>query len=355
MKKITYVMHVDWNWIKQRPQYIAEALAQAHDITVLYPHRYRRTGYQRRDAGDIRLKPIYLIPKGSRYPVLRTLNQRLRDAIIARHVTKTRADCLYLPFPDYIGAIPKGYTGKVIYDCMDNHPAFIEDAAMRAVLEQQEIALVHRADTVLVSSEKLRQLLIARCGPACADKIVLVRNGYNGQMLDVSETAPQPSDPYTLAYFGTISSWFNFKYVLQSLEDFPQLHYRLIGPVEGVKLPEHPRLSYIGTVEHKALPEATADAQCLIMPFLRNEIIESVDPVKLYEYINFNKNILCVQYPEVERFAPFVHFYTDYETYKNQLRVLMDRSDVKYTLEQRQSFLLENSWESRVRIIDGLI
>ena len=172
--------------------------------------------------------------------------------------------------------------------------------------------------------------------------------------LDLPAENDHSADRYTLAYFGTISTWFNFDYVLKSLEDFPQLEYLLMGPSE-VEIPQHQRIRYIGTVEHAKLPEVTKDAQCLIMPFILNEIIEAVDPVKLYEYINFNKNILCVKYPEIERFDPFVYFYTDYASYKQQLSALMQAEQVKYAASDRIAFLKENNWESRVRLIETLL
>ncbi len=354
MKKIVYVMQVDWNWIKQRPHFIAEHLSEKYDVTVMYQHHYGRTGYQKRDANGLDIKPIYVIPRGDRYPVLRNINRKIKAQAIRHQVKKSNADCLYLTFPDQLDAIPGGFAGKVIYDCMDNHPAFLTDPADRAAMEKQEAILVERSDEILVSSQNLKDVLIKRYGDAHADKITLVRNGYNGQIMDVSNQPALPTDRYTLAYFGTISSWFNLEFILKSLEEFPTLEYLLIGPSE-MTFPPHDRLHYVGTVEHDELPVVTKDAHCLIMPFVLNEIIEAVDPVKLYEYINFNKNILCVEYPEIARFAPFVHFYTDYESYCHQLRVLMDSKTVKYSQAERTAFLRDNNWESRVRLIEELL
>lgn len=357
MKKIVYVMNVDWNWIKQRPHFIAEGLAQNNDITILYQHRYGRKGYQKRDAEGLRIKPVYVIPRGDRYGALRKLNRRIKDGVIRRQAKG--ADCLYLTFPDQVGAIPEHFGGKVLYDCMDNHPAFLKDSRARQELERQEAALVDRADGVLVSSLKLKEELLKRYGQQYETKITLVRNGYNAQDREVpmQTAAGHTADaPYTIAYFGTISSWFNFPFLEKSVAEFPNLHYLLMGPLaDGAVIPDFPQIRYIGTVEHKALGATVADTDCLMMPFVVNEIIESVDPVKLYEYINFNKNILCVRYAEVERFAPFVHFYTDYESYREQLVQLMADRTVKYTEEQRIAFLRSNSWTSRVEIIEALL
>ena len=36
MKKIVYLMHVDWNWIKQRPHFIAGELSHFYDVEIFY-------------------------------------------------------------------------------------------------------------------------------------------------------------------------------------------------------------------------------------------------------------------------------------------------------------------------------
>ena len=50
MKKMVYEMNVEWNWIKQRPHFLAEELAKYFDITVLYQYRYNRKGLQHREV-----------------------------------------------------------------------------------------------------------------------------------------------------------------------------------------------------------------------------------------------------------------------------------------------------------------
>jgi sulfatase maturation enzyme AslB (radical SAM superfamily) len=87
------------------------------------------------------------------------------------------------------------------------------------------------------------------------------------------------------------------------------------------------------------------------MPFKINDLILSVDPVKLYEYVNFNKNIITVHYEEIERFHEFVHFYNDTEEYLSVIKELKGNNTLKYSNEQRQKFLVENTWNKRVEQI----
>lgn len=355
MKKIVYVMNVDWNWIKQRPHFIAEELAQDNDVTIVYRYRYDRRGLQKRSAEGQRIRPIYVIPRGDRIDFLRKINHWIKKMSIRYQVAKRKAEVLYLTYPDQFDAVPPAFAGKVIYDCMDNHPAFVKEPAVRQTIEKQEAALIERADHVLVSSQKLGQVLLERYGDCHRSKLTLVRNGYNGQELPVEKIpVSAEEEKYTVAYFGTISNWFNFDFLRKSLEEFPNLHYLLMGPAD-VEIPQVQRLSYIGTVEHANLGNAIADAKCLMMPFVVNEIIESVDPVKLYEYINFNRDILCIKYPEVERFEPYVYFYEDYPSFRSQLEQLMHTNSVKYTALEREDFLKQNSWAERANVIRTLL
>ena len=46
----------------------------------------------------------------------------------------------------------------------------------------------------------------------------------------------------------------------------------------------------------------------MIMPFKLNELVKSVDPVKLYEYINYNKPIISIFYQEIKRYSQLCGF-----------------------------------------------
>ena len=42
MKKILYLMHVPWGWIKQRPHFIAENLSKYYKVNVFYKKAYKK-------------------------------------------------------------------------------------------------------------------------------------------------------------------------------------------------------------------------------------------------------------------------------------------------------------------------
>lgn len=353
-QKMLYMSHIDWGWIKQRPQFMAEALHTHFDIAAVYAHQNRkRNTLQKQTDSILPVHPLYTIPFASRTAFTRRIDEIFRAWQYGRYAKKYQPEYLYFTHPTQYPVIPNGYTGKIIYDCMDNYPA-MAPAKQKPVIRAYEEKLVERADYILVSAQKLKEELLKNYPGLSQNKISIVRNGYNGQILPVKE-APQNTDPFTISYIGTIGSWFNFEFLLKSLEEFPNLTYRIIGPADVSNLPQAERLVYVGTVEHHKLHEAIADVQCLAMPFQLNEIVEAVDPVKLYEYINFNKNILCVKYKEIERFEPFVYFYTDYASFRDHIQRMMEDNTLRYSQQDRQTFLSENSWTSRAEQISAVV
>ncbi|MBQ3393352.1 MAG: glycosyltransferase [Lachnospiraceae bacterium] len=354
MKKMVYQMNVEWNWIKQRPHFIAEELSKRFDTTIVYQYRYNRKGLQQRETRGEKLLPVKVIPLIGRSRKLHQVNEAWVRSRFAKIIGKEDPDYVFITRPEMVGTVSK-FKGRVIYDCMDDYYAFSGEEWLRRRTLRDEGALVKRADLIFASSAKLRESLIARYGKNTAERIHVVRNGFGGEILPPREDAGRrEGKPFTLCYFGTIDTWFDFDLVLRSLEVFPEIEYLLAGPAK-VPVPQHERIRYIGTVEHDRLGEATADADCYIMPFHVNEIIEAVDPVKLYEYINFDRNILCVRYKEVERFGDFVRFYTDEESYCGAIRSMLEDPAVPYGNAEREAFLRENGWSARADQMTALI
>jgi len=94
-------------------------------------------------------------------------------------------------------------------------------------------------------------------------------------------------------YIGTISSWFDFESIILMLDKNESANFVLIGPVD-ISIPKHNRLHYFGTFSRDYLPFFMLNAHVLTMPFKVNQLIESVDPVKIYEYIGLTNLLLLL-------------------------------------------------------------
>lgn len=347
-KKLLYVMHLDWSWIKQRPHFIEEYLEKDYSVFVVCIRSYRIRRYYNKNNMSV----FYRIPVISRLPHLWKINQFRINHYIHKHIEMFNPNIIYVSSPGFIEGIPLSFKGKIIYDCIDDMVAFAQSYNKTNVL-QFEQKLVERTDVVIVSSERLK-LVLSKRYPDYSSKLHVIKNAFDGNI--VRSEQQSKNKLYTFCYFGTIGHWFDFDVLVKSLADFPDIQYVLIGPIGvGTSIPKHDRIIHVPAVEHGELYERTKNADAFIMPFIIDDIVLAVDPVKLYEYINFNKNILCVEYPEVKRFEPFVFFYHDYESYSMQVREMKKLTKTKYSNEERLKFLSQNTWEERARAIASLL
>lgn len=354
MKKILYLMEIDWYWIKQRPQIIAEMLAEDYDITVVYHKEVFVKQSLRKDKDELPNSiPIPAIPLRDKnilaYGVQKFYFHRIMKKI-------NEFDMVWITHPLLYRYIPKSYQGKTVYDCMDNHEALCNDEKIKKTIRKSERALISRADMIFASSSGLMKK-VAQLGGS--RKVKLIRNGFVPQEIHppvTVKTTENPDKRYKIGYFGTIAEWMDFTLLINSLKCYNNLEYHLWGPVSNIQVPNHSRLIIEGVVEHHQLWDHVKDMDCLIMPFLINDIVKDVDPVKLYEYISMGKLVLSIQYEEVERFRPYVFLYkTENEFLEILNRLIENRTMRKYTNGEQMDFLMDNTWDVRYKIIDTCI
>ncbi|MBU3917318.1 hypothetical protein KKA14_17435 [bacterium] len=90
----------------------------------------------------------------------------------------------------------------------------------------------------------------------------------------------------------------------------------------------------------------------LIMPFQINELIKSVNPVKVYDYIYSCKPVIVARYDETARFEDFIHLYCTPEEYMVKLEMLVANNlQMKKNSDECLSFVSENTWAARVEQI----
>ena len=344
---LLYFTPIDWRWIKQRPQFLAEELRRYFDVRVLYPWQNKRKGLQKKAPTPLRIRPYFRLPTfNGRIKLLCSLNHALQKAQIGWAFRRVKPDIVWLSHPWQWEYLPVSRVKELIYDCMDDYAALAPVSSDSSKLLTLEAELVHRADHIFASSETLRHLLASR-HRISEDKIHLIRNGYQPQGISAA-APPERHRPFQIGYVGTVARWFDFGLLEKSLERYPEVTYHLWGPMDaGMRVPENNRLFYHGTINHCDIAKAVSGMDALIMPFQLCDIVQGVDPVKLYEYIDLRKNILCVDYQEIQRFAPFVLFYHDWSSFCEALEQLLQSNRLRYTDAAAQAFLQASTWEKR--------
>lgn len=350
MKKILYYSLVDWDWIKQRPQFIALGLAECGlDLHVVYLWQYRRKNLSKVDPVKLVLHPIYRIPPfGERFKLINTINKWIVRRKLLWEIRNFQPDAIWLSHPSQYKDIPDDFLGQIIYDCMDDYNVLgTLPSSLESICELEQ-SLCARASSVFVSSFFLQEK-ICRLIPDRINRIHLIRNGCDGKLFP--KITRQYNGKIYAGYVGTIAEWFDFDLIVESLKRIPNLEYFLIGPVCIKNPPDHKRIHYLGAIAHENLFCTVRKMDCMVMPFRLVDIVKAVDPVKLYEYISWQKNIIAVDYPEIGRFSKFIWTYTNIDDYCAALMQLGNMSETSYSELDAAQFLKNNNWSSRIEQI----
>ena len=337
-------MGIDWNWIYQRPQVLAEKLSQDYNVTVLFPRSiFCFARLPRPKVTGITFRILYTFPFQEKNGLMGFLSRCL-NATALRGIGNF--ELIYIGYPVYARYIPSSYQGKVIYDCMDNHELLYPDRKRVKKILVQEKQLIQSCSLLLVSSLWLKEKANRLAG---WEKSILLRNATGIETVYPPETVEKKA-AYMLCYIGTIAEWFDYNLLAYGLERCPNIRYRLIGPCENKK--EMPGIYYSGVLNHEDLETEALETDCFIMPFVLTPLVEAVDPVKLYEYIALGKCIISVYYPEIERFRDYVYFYHTKEEYVFLLKALSDQGFApKYDRRMQEEFLTDNTWKNRYQIL----
>lgn len=349
--KILYLMFCDWNWVKQRPHYLAEELSHNNDVTVFYPFLWwSKTNSSNEFLKQIKYIKMFCIPKFRTNKMIKNFVNYINRLRIAYYVKKNQYDVIWVSHPDQFSLIKN--LDNIVYDCMDNYSELEISDKRRQEVGYYEKEIINKSKYVFTSSNWLKNKIIREYG-VHYDNVCLIRNAFNGVNMPVEPSSH--NSVLKLCYFGTISEWFDWEIISESLKRFDKIEYHLYGPIASSKVLTDSCVFYHGIVNHDSLYEHVSPYDVLIMPFKVNQLIEAVDPVKLYEYINFNKNILTVYYDEINRFEDYVYFYRTVDEYCFAINQLLENNSIKYTYDSRNLLLNENTWRQRAECIQQVL
>lgn len=342
---ILYLIHIDWNWIFQRPQIMALMLEKDYHCCVVNKNILFSPKLSNRNTLPKTIVNLYQLPKEHKFSMIKKINK-----ILFKHTIKdcNEFDIIWVCYPLLYDFIPSNYKGKIVYDCMDNYVAMAHpNLKSKVAIYEQE--LIKRSDLIFASSNHLIESV------PNLNKAILLRNGFISQEIKPIQN-PQLKKKYHIGYIGTISSWFDFKLLEKNIENNNNIYYHLLGPTEKgmdaqVKSTSK-KIIFEGVFTHGELYSIIEDYDALIMPFIVNDTILSVDPVKLYEYVCFGKCIVSVWYPEINRFSPFIYFYRNQEEYDALIKELKKKGfPPKYNFKIQKQFLDDNTWDTRYTLV----
>ncbi|MBD3816648.1 MAG: glycosyl transferase, partial [Halothiobacillus sp.] len=162
-----------------------------------------------------------------------------------------------------------------LYDAMDDFPAFYAGLSRIAQM-RREREIAQRVDIILASSSKLKSRWVN-----IHKDVRLVHNALDLSAVQAVRPAPMTSNKKVFGYVGTIASWFDWGWVCALAAARPDDEIRLIGPIfdqPNRRLPSN--ISLLPACDHAVALEAMTQFHVGLIPFKKNALTASVDPIK---------------------------------------------------------------------------
>lgn len=183
---------------------------------------------------------------------------------------------------------------KSIYDAMDDFPAFYQGFSQIAMRRREEI-IISLAEVIWTSSTHLYEKWSKK-----HDDVRLVFNGLDADVFMPSLSWPSSVDRTIYGYLGTVGNWFDWEMILALAHTVPDDLIRIIGPIYKPVPGELPaNIEIFPPCEHTEAMHKMAEFDVGLIPFLQNELTNSVDPIKYYEYRALRIPIISTNFGEM--------------------------------------------------------
>ena len=283
--------------------------ATTRDLRRIFDKLQRFAGglYQVEDNIHV-LSPIAVPSYDS--PLMRRLNAVMVGATVRSAMKRLsfKRPLLYTFVPASAWVADDLGAEHVIYHCVDEYAAFDGAGAKIAELEAE---LIKRSDLVITCSTPLQASKV-KLNP----NTVLVRHGVEREHF-AQALAPAtriPADVKDLpgpvfGFYGLVAEWVDLDAMAQVAEAYPQGSLVIVGDINNANtvglacLHALPNVHFLGRRKYDELPGYCKAFDVALLPFVKNELTENANPLKLREYLAAGLPVVSTDIPEAVALA----------------------------------------------------
>jgi glycosyltransferase involved in cell wall biosynthesis len=117
----------------------------------------------------------------------------------------------------------------------------------------------------------------------------------------------------------------------------------------------YPNVVYLGPRPYHTVPAYIKAFDVCLIPYKKGGRIDTVNPVKLNEYLIFGSPVICLKTHETEKYGRYVYLYDDIKELGGILEQIAAEKHDDPLRRERIEFAFNNSWEKRVDRIDTIL
>ena len=289
--------------------------------------------------------------------------RRLNAGLMIRGIRR-EMDRLGIRQPISIAGVPNvadvvGHLGEkmVVYYCYDDF-ALWPGVAKDTVLDMER-TLLQKADLVLATSVELQKSKQGARGPTrlfphgvdvehfsqCADPRLSVADDLAHVMKPV------------IGYFGLVDERIDYDLLKSIALAHPEWTVVLLGPIQAniSALSKIPNIHLVGKVSYTDLPRYVKAFDVCVMPYVVNELTNSLSPLKMREYLATGKPVVSSAVADARRFGAAMRVADGHIAFMRCVEDALATGVSPGEQTARNEALLGRSWEDKARELLELV
>ena len=253
-------------------------------------------------------------------------------------------DILWIESPLYEFMLDKVKYNKSILRLADYSKGFNRSWDL---FYKKEIVIANKVDRVVYSAKNIKNQYFEIENKS---KMIYLPNGIDLSLVVKSDRSfpcefdniPKPR----VIYIGMIEDWFDIELVYKSALILKNHSFILIGNsnIDLSNLNKLANIFILGSKPHNEISKYLSHSDIGIIPFRRNDFVDSINPVKIYEYAAYGLKVVSTQWKEIEDLKNYFSICKNDEEFICELK-----SDNREDKSKIDKWLNDNDWKLKVK------
>lgn len=260
-------------------------------------------------------------------------------------------DVFIIGNPKFIPLLEEIDCRQAILRLVDNTTAFKRAPRVLGTLLRNAVS---QCDQVIVTSRvSMRNIVkMSRSKPVHYIPNGVDYNHFSRKDYSIPEDIADIPRPRAV-YVGAIDDWFDTDLLQLAAERLVKTSFVIIGPpkINVKRLRRQSNIFFLGPRPYASIPDYLWACDVGIIPFLRNDLVDGISPIKLYEYMAAELPVVATEWEELRQIeSPAFLAQTNDQFVEYIASAIASGKSGNYA-----AFARENCWDAKVEAIEHVI